>query len=87
MTADLMVAIMTSEELAAMNQLAFKVLKNRDNDVTQNRKFVVGVNRSLMRLYDVDDKQQTLIGGPVQSDALALPAGNNFSKYRTLLNT
>jgi len=60
-TADLMFAIMTSEELEAQGQVAIKQLKNRYNDPTQNKKFVLGVDRSRMRLFDVADEEQTLI--------------------------
>jgi hypothetical protein len=57
-TVDLMVAIITSEELEQLGQLKFKQLKNRLNDVTQNRAFLIGVDRSRMRLYDVEQDAQ-----------------------------
>ena len=50
-TADLMFALITSEELEGMGQLMVKQLKNRYNDPTSYRRFVVGVDRSKMRLY------------------------------------
>ena len=56
--ADWMVVMITSEELAAMNQILFKQIKSRYYNVTQNRKFVIGVDRNKMRLFDVDDKYQ-----------------------------
>ena len=58
MTADLMFAIITSEELESLNQLMIKQLKNRYNDPTAYRRFVVGVDRSKMRLYDVEQSAQ-----------------------------
>ena len=57
-TADLFLALITSEELESLNQLMVKQLKNRYNDPTQNRRFVVGVDRAKMRLYDVDQSAQ-----------------------------
>ena len=57
-TADLFLAIITSEELESLNQLMIKQLKNRYNDPTVNRRFVVGVDRAKMRLYDVDQSAQ-----------------------------
>ena len=59
-TADLMFAIMSSEELERCGQLKIKQLKNRYNDHTIHKRFVIGVDRSKMRLYDVEENQQTL---------------------------
>ncbi len=85
MTADLMIAIMTSEELEQLNQLSFKVIKNRDNDVTLNRRFVVGVDRKKMRLYDVEDDQQTLVNNSVLgSGPKPIDTGSSFDKYDRL---
>ena len=66
-TADFMVALIITEELEADNQIMVKQLKNRYNDPTQYKRFVLGMDRSKMRLYDVDDNQQTLMNdsGPV----------------------
>ena len=49
-----MFALISSEELEEKNQIMVKQLKNRYNDPTINRKFIVGVDRSKMRLYDVE---------------------------------
>jgi KaiC/GvpD/RAD55 family RecA-like ATPase len=57
-TADLMFALITSEELESLNQLMVKQLKNRYNDLARNRRFVIGVDRSKMKLYDVDESAQ-----------------------------
>jgi len=57
-TADFMFALISSEELEQKNQILIKQLKNRYNDPTVNRKFIVGVDRSKMRLYDVEQKAQ-----------------------------
>lgn len=57
-TADFMFALITSEELAALGQLMVKQLKNRYTDVNHNAKFVVGIDRSKFRLYDVEESAQ-----------------------------
>ena len=57
-TADLMFALISTEELEAMNQIMVKQLKNRYNDPTMNKRFVVGLDRSKMRLYDVEQSAQ-----------------------------
>ena len=57
-TVDFMFAVISSEELASLNQLMVKQLKNRFNDLLSNRRFVVGVDRSKMRLYDVEQSAQ-----------------------------
>jgi len=59
-TADLMVALISTDQLEGMNQLMVKQLKNRYNDPTQNKRFVVGIDRAKMRLYDVEESAQTL---------------------------
>ena len=61
-TADFMFALISSEELEEKNQILVKQLKNRYNDPTLNRKFIIGVDRSKMRLYDVEQvAQQDLV--------------------------
>jgi len=59
-TADLMFALVSTEELEKQGQMMVKQLKNRYNDPTSNRRFVIGVDRSKMRLFDVDENQQDL---------------------------
>lgn len=60
MTVDFMVVLIATEELDALNQYMVKQLKNRYKDPTRFRKFVIGVDRSKMRLYDVEKVGQTL---------------------------
>jgi hypothetical protein len=60
-TADLMFALVSSEELEAQGQIMVKQLKNRYNDPTSNKRFVLGIDRSKMRLFDVDLSQQNLM--------------------------
>ena len=57
-TADLMFALISNEELDALNQIAVKQLKNRYNDPTSNKRFVIGIDRAKMRLFDVTLEQQ-----------------------------
>ena len=57
-TADLMFALISTEELEALNQIMIKQLKNRYNDPTLFKRFVVGIDRAKMRLYDVEQKAQ-----------------------------
>ena len=59
-TADLMFALVSTEELDKLCQIMVKQLKNRYNDPTYKKRFVVGVDRAKMRLYDVEESAQTL---------------------------
>jgi replicative DNA helicase len=71
-TTDLMFALVSSEELEGLNQIMVKQLKNRFNDPTSNKRFVVGVDRSKMRLYDVEQSAQDDIvnDNPVMDNAV-----------------
>ena len=60
-TADLMFALISTEELEEQNQIMVKQLKNRYYDPTLNKRFVIGIDRSKMRLYDVEDAQKDLL--------------------------
>ena len=60
-TADLMFALISNEELEGLNQIAVKQLKNRYNDPTFNKRFVIGIDRAKMRLYDVKNNQQDIV--------------------------
>ena len=57
-TADLMFALISTEELEGMNQIMVKQLKNRYNDIASNKRFCVGIDRAKMRLYDVEESAQ-----------------------------
>jgi hypothetical protein len=57
-TADLMFALITSEELEELGQLMVKQLKNRYSDPTTHKRFVIGIDRAKMRLYDVEQTGQ-----------------------------
>jgi replicative DNA helicase len=60
-TADFMFALITSEELEKLNHIMVKQLKNRYNDPTVNKRFVIGVDRAKMKLYDVEAAAQTTL--------------------------
>ena len=79
-TADLMFALISTEKLEGMNQLMVKQLKNRYNDPTQNKRFVVGIDRSKMRLYDVEDSAQTLSNE--EKDTSDKPSSHDFSSFK-----
>jgi replicative DNA helicase len=83
-TADFMFALINSEELESLSQLMVKQLKNRFNDPSRNRRFVVGVDRSKMRLYDVDDSAQDLIDDkPVMDKSSFGERDSDFFKTRS----
>ena len=60
-TADLMFALISTEELEQQGHMMVKQLKNRYSDPTRNKRFMIGVDRAKMRLYDLDDAQQNLV--------------------------
>jgi replicative DNA helicase len=57
-TADLMFALISTEELEQLGQIMVKQLKNRYNDPTMNKRFIIGIDRAKMRLYDVEQQAQ-----------------------------
>ena len=59
-TADLVFALVSTEDMEQLNQLMVKQLKNRYNDPTIHKRFVVGIDRAKMRLYNVEESAQTL---------------------------
>ena len=67
-TADLMFALISTDELEEINQIMVKQLKNRYNDPTINKRFVVGIDRAKMRLFDVDQDRggQLIDSGQVE---------------------
>ena len=60
-TADLMFALISTEELEEMNQIMVKQLKNRYNDTNTFKRFCIGIDRSKMRLYDIEEAQKDLV--------------------------
>jgi hypothetical protein len=57
-TADLMFALISTEELEGLGQILVKQLKNRYNDPTIHKRFVIGIDRAKMRLYDCEQSAQ-----------------------------
>jgi replicative DNA helicase len=74
-TADLMVALISTEEMENLGQIMVKQLKNRYNDPTVNKRFVLGIDRAKMRLYDCEQSQQNLVDSG-QDEIVELPTRN-----------
>lgn len=68
-TADCILGLITSEDLDNLGQLMIKQLKNRWNDLSYYRRFVVGIDRAKMRIYDLEDSAQNGLGqgGPANT--------------------
>ena len=82
-TVDLMVALVSSDELESLNQIMVKQLKNRFNDPVSNKRFVIGVDRAKMRLYDVEDNaQKELIDDTPLMDKTEFGMRNEETKKR-----
>jgi len=81
-TADFMFALISNEELDALNQIVVKQLKNRYNDPTMNKRFVLGIDRSKMRLYDVDNKEQEDLVDSGQDDEPVFDKGKFGAKFK-----
>lgn len=67
-TADLMFALISTEELEQQGHIMVKQLKNRYSDPTRNKRFMIGVDRAKMRLYDLDEEAQQDIHDSGQED-------------------
>ena len=79
-TADFMFALVTNEELENLNQILVKQLKNRYNDPSSYKRFVVGIDRAKMKLYDVEESAQRDLADSGQDDIPDRPLntfGNN----------
>ena len=80
-TADLMFALISTEELDDLNQIAVKQLKNRYNDPTVNKRFVLGIDRAKMRLYDVTSQELSDDGQPV-FDKTSFGEKGNYEDFK-----
>ena len=78
-TADFMFALISTEELDALGQIMVKQLKNRYNDPTLNKRFVVGIDRSKMKLFDVESSAQEDI-----VDSGQMIQANSKNKFKSL---
>ena len=74
-TVDFMFALISTEELENLNQLMVKQLKNRYNDPSYYKRFVIGVDRSRMKLYDVEDSAQSNIADSGQDSGPVFDKG------------
>jgi len=77
-TADLMFALIATEEMDALGQIMVKQLKNRYNDPTLNKRFTVGIDRAKMKLYDLDATAQR---GLVDAGQPSQPKPNKFGGF------
>lgn len=78
-TADLMFALISTEELEERGQIMVKQLKNRYNDPAINRRFVLGINRGKMKLYDVEGEEQIGLVNTNQTAEETAGAGYNVT--------
>jgi len=83
-TADLMFALISTEELEGLNQIMVKQLKNRYNDPTMNKRFVVGIDRAKMRLYDCEQSAQDDIVDSGQEEEYNKPEDKLLTKFAAL---
>lgn len=85
-TADFMFALISTEELEQLGQLMVKQLKNRYNDPAVNKRFVVGIDRAKMKLYDVENSaQMDIVDSGQTSSVPKIPQkqfGNNKDKFK-----
>ena len=88
-----MFALISTEESEQLNQILIKQLKNRYNDPTMNKRFAIGVDRSKMKLYDVEQSAQdniieqqpsTTVITKVSSDDVKPTVLNKFQKFKNL---
>ena len=84
-TADFMVALISTDEMEELNQIMVKQLKNRYNDPTVNKRFVVGIDRAKMRLYDCEEQKKIVDSGREEtidaSDILTF-SKQNFNDFK-----
>jgi hypothetical protein len=87
-TADFMFALISTENLEQLGQIMVKQLKNRYNDPTSNKRFVLGIDRAKMKLYDVENSAQMDIvdSGQKQGadDRMVNNVMNKSDKFRKL---
>ena len=84
-TADLILALISTEELEDSKQIMIKQLKNRYNDLSQHRRFVIGIERGKMKLHDLEDSQQQNVhesGFPKDQNAKPDLGKRDFSKLK-----
>ena len=84
-TADFFIALVVTEQLSQLNQIMVKQLKNRYNDPGLNKRFIIGVDRSKMKLYDVEQSAQNIVDSGQEED-VPKPTFNkpNTNKFKGL---
>ena len=87
-TADFMFALISTEEMEELQQITVKQLKNRYNDPTVNKRFVLGIDRSRMKLYDVELKAQSDLVDSGQEDEIPTldksTSGERYAKFQEI---
>ena len=87
-TADFMFALISTEEMEELQQITVKQLKNRYNDPTVNKRFVLGIDRSKMKLYDVELNAQTDLVDSGQEDEIPVldksNSGERYAKFQEI---
>ena len=82
-TVDIMLALISTEELENMGQIMIKQLKNRYSDLNKHRRFVVGIDRSKMKLYDVaESEQEDVHESGFQKPGLSQEGKRDFSRLK-----
>ena len=81
-TADLMFALISTDELEEQNQIMVKQLKNRYYDPTLNKRFIVGIDRAKMRLYNVEQDAQNNIMDSGQVQLSSTDTKKKFSEFK-----
>ena len=81
-TADFMFALISSEELEALGQMKVKQLKNRYNDPSLNRAFIIGVDRAKMKLYDVQASGQNIVDSGQTAEQKKQTSYDKFSDFK-----
>ena len=81
-TADIMFALITSEDLDALNQIMLKQLKNRYFDLTKMKRIMIGIDRAKMKLYDVEQSAQHDIVDSGQPNPMQKPNKKDFSSFK-----
>lgn len=82
-TADIMFALISSEELENLNQIMVKQLKNRYNDINSPKRFTIGIDRAKMKLYDLENKAQDgIVVEPANTKPKPFEKKNKFNALK-----
>ena len=76
----MLLTLISTDELEELNQICVKQLKNRYNDPTMNKRFIIGIDRNKMKLFDVELKAQDELVDHGQSDVPIVDKGQGFGK-------